>query len=129
TGNLGRLRYYAFDLLHLNGVDLRARPLTDRKALLESLLDRAPPVLQYSQHFTEPGARILAQACHLALEGIVSKQADASYRSGRTTGWLKSKCVKEQEFVIGGYTEQPKHPGMLGALLVGYYDNDGLHFA
>jgi bifunctional non-homologous end joining protein LigD len=129
TGNLARLRYYAFDLLNLNGVDLRARPLTQRKALLQSLLEQAPEILQYSQHFTEPGDQILAQACHLALEGIVSKQADAPYRSGRTNGWLKSKCVKEQEFVIGGYTEQPKHPGMLGALLIGYYDHDVLRFA
>jgi len=128
-GNLARLRYYAFDLLHLNGVDLRARPLTDRKALLQSLLDPTPPLLEYSQHFTEPGDQILAHACHLALEGIVSKRADGPYRSGRTNDWLKSKCVKEQEFVIGGYTEQPKHPGTLGALLVGYYENDKLRFA
>src|SRR6266702_3533634 len=129
TGNLARLRYYAFDLLHLNGVDLRPRPLTQRKALLQGLLEKAPQILQYSEHFAEPGDQILAHACHLALEGIVSKQAQAPYRSGRTQGWLKSKCIKEQEFVIGAYTEQPKHPGVLGALLMGYYENSTFRFA
>lgn len=59
----------------------------------------------------------------------VSKQANAPYRSGRTHDWLKSKCIKEQEFVIGAYTEQPKHPGVLGALLMGYYENDAFRFA
>ncbi|HEY6927663.1 MAG TPA: non-homologous end-joining DNA ligase [Steroidobacteraceae bacterium] len=129
TGNLRGLRYYAFDLLHLDGVDLRAQPLNERKALLERLLRKAPPVLQYSRHFTESGERLLTQACHMALEGIVSKQGNAPYHSGRTSSWLKSKCIKEQEFVIGGYTEQPKHPDALGALLVGYYDADDLRFA
>ena len=129
TGNLRGLRYYAFDLLHLNGVDLRSQPLTERKALLEQLLEKAPQMLQYSRHFAEPGDKILVQACRMALEGIVSKQADAPYRSGRTNSWLKSKCIREQEFVIGGYTEQPKHPDMLGALLVGYYEKNDLRFA
>jgi len=129
TGNLRRLRYYAFDLLYLDGVDLRSQPLVERKAQLQRLLEQAPQILQYSQHFSEPGDQILAQACQMALEGIVSKQAQAPYRSGRTTSWLKSKCIHEQEFVIGGYTEQPKHPGTLGALLVGYYEKSALRFA
>lgn len=129
TGNLSHLRYYAFDLLHLNGVDLRARPLTERKSLLQHVIENAPDILQYSEHFAQPGDQILAHACRLALEGIVSKRADAPYCSGRSDAWLKSKCIKEQEFVIGGYTEQPKHPGMLGALLIGYYEKDVLRFA
>ncbi len=129
TGKLNRLRYYAFDLLHLNGVDLRARPLLKRKALLRELLRRASQEIQYSEHFAETGESVLQHACHLALEGIVSKRADAPYRSGRTDDWLKSKCIKEQELVIGGYTEQPKHPGSLGALLIGYFDGDALRFA
>ncbi|HTV80582.1 MAG TPA: non-homologous end-joining DNA ligase [Steroidobacteraceae bacterium] len=128
-GNLKRLRYYAFDLLHLNGVDLRQQPQTERKAALEKVLKGAPTVLVYSQHFTEPGDRMLAHACSLGLEGIVSKHAQAPYRSGRTGSWLKSKCLKEQEFVVGGFTEQPKHPGMLGALLIGYYEGDVLTYA
>lgn len=129
TGDLRGLRYYAFDLLHLDGVDLRSQPLLERKALLERLLGKAPQILQYSRHFAEPGDQILTQACRMALEGIVSKQADAPYRPGRTSSWLKSKCIREQEFVIGGYTEQPKHPEALGALLVGYYEKDDLRFA
>jgi bifunctional non-homologous end joining protein LigD len=129
TGKLDGVRYYAFDLLHLNGVDLRARPLTERKALLQKIMAGAPDRLLYSEHFAEAGDQVLRQACSLALEGIVSKRADAPYRSGRTDSWLKSKCLKEQELVIGGYTEQPKHPGVLGALLVGYFDGDRLRFA
>ena len=129
TGKLDRLKYFAFDLLHLNGEDLRSKPLLERKALLAKLLTKAPPDIQYSEHFAETGEQVLHHACHLALEGIISKRADAPYRSGRTEGWLKSKCIKEQEMVIGGYTEQPKHPGMLGALLVGYFEKDALRFA
>ena len=129
TEKLDHLRYYAFDLLHLNGVDLRARPLTERKALLQELMAGAPDKLLYSEHFAEPGDEVLSYACDLALEGIVSKRAEAPYRSGRTDLWLKSKCIKEQELVIGGYTEQPNHPGVLGALIVGYFEGDALRFA
>lgn len=128
-GKFDRLRYYAFDLLHLNGVDLRPMPLTERKALLQEVLQGAPEPLEYSQHFEESGDEMLAHACSLGLEGIVSKRADATYSSGRAGSWLKSKCIKEQEFVIGGYTEQAKHPGILGALLIGYYDRGLLQFA
>src|SRR5262249_53387067 len=64
-----------------------------------------------------------------ALEGIVSKRSDAPYSSGRGRTWLKSKCINEQEIVIGGYTYQPDHPGVLGALLVGYYPGDDLVLA
>ena len=126
---LERLRYYAFDLLHLDGMDLRPKPLTERKALLQKVLKGAPAILAYSEHFTERGDKMLAHACSLGLEGIISKRADASYRSGRVGSWLKSKCIREQEFVIGGYTEQPKHRGVLGALLIGYYDGKVLQFA
>ena len=71
----------------------------------------------------------MERACDLALEGIVSKRADAPYQSGRNDAWLKSKCIKEQELVIGGYTEQPKHPGTLGALLFGTFEGERLRFA
>jgi bifunctional non-homologous end joining protein LigD len=128
-GKFDHLQYYAFDLLHLNGVDLRPRPLLERKAILQEVLRGAPPILAFSQHFTQSGEEMLRHACSLGLEGIVSKQGDASYRSGRVGSWLKSKCVREQEFVIGGYTEQPKHPGVLGALLIGYYEKARLQFS
>ena len=99
------------------------------RQLLKDLLGQAPAEIQYSEHFAETGEQVPEHACHLALEGIVSKRAEAPYRSGRTDDWLKSKCIKEQELVIGGYTEQPKHPGTLGALLIGYFENDALRFA
>ena len=123
------LRYYAFDLLWLNGVDLRSQPLLERKAALKRILSHAPDRILYSEHFAESGEKMLGHACRLALEGIVSKRADSPYRSGRTDDWLKSKCTKEQELVIGGYAEQPKHPGMLGAMLIGYYEGNQLTFA
>ena len=129
TEKLDRLRYYAFDLLHLNGVDLRSRPLIERKELLKRVIAGASERLFYSEHFAQSGEQLLTHACHLALEGIVSKRADAAYRSGRSKSWLKSKCIKEQELVIGGYTEQPRHPGTLGALLAGYFEGDALRFA
>lgn len=121
TGDQQHLHYYVFDILFLDGEDLRTRPLLDRKAVLERLLRRAPSHIHYSEHFVAPGADVLAHACDVALEGIVSKRADRPYRSGRDLDWIKSKCVREQEIVIGGYTIQPKHPGILGSLLTGYY--------
>jgi hypothetical protein len=87
---LESLRYYAFDPSHLNGGDLRARPLIGRKALLQKSVS------------TLLGDQVLSRACRLTLEGIVSKRANAPYRSGQTDGWLKSKCIKEQEMVVGG---------------------------
>jgi bifunctional non-homologous end joining protein LigD len=83
----------------------------------------------YSEHFSERGPNVLQHACQMALEGIVSKRANAPYRSGRNDAWLKSKCLNEQEFVIGGYTRQPKHPDHLAALLVGFKEKNKLLFA
>lgn len=114
------LHYFVFDILFLNGRDLRKVPQLERKELLRALLPKKHPLLHYSEHFTEPGGLVLSRACDIALEGIVSKRIDAPYVSGRTRAWLKSKCVNEQEFVIGGFTYQPKHAGVLGALLIGY---------
>jgi len=129
TRKMERVRYYAFDLLFIDGNDTRSMSLLERKARLKKVLEGAPSTILYSEHFEGPGDKVLGHACHLALEGIVSKRADRPYVSGRTDDWLKSKCVKEQELVVGGYTEQPKHPGMLGALLVGYYKDGKLQFA
>jgi bifunctional non-homologous end joining protein LigD len=128
-GEQGELHYYAFDLLFLDGEDLRAKPLLERKAALKRLLRRAPAHIHYSEHFAVPGDQMLAHACDIALEGIVSKRADRPYHSGRDLDWIKSKCVREQEVVIGGYTTQPKHPGVLAALLTGYYQDDKLIYS
>ena len=120
------LTYFCFDLLHLEGRSPRALPLIARKELLAQILKPAnPDLLQISEHLTSNGKEMFHKACELHAEGIVSKRADAPYTAGRTSSWLKSKCLHEQEFVIGGYTLPGKGkaggPG-LGALLLGFYD-------
>lgn len=124
-----RLHYYLFDALWLDGIDLRRETLLDRKKALKAALPAKHPHIHFSEHFTEPGDKVFARACKMGLEGIISKQADATYRSGRTDAWLKEKCINEQEFVIGGFTFQPKHPERLGALLIGVYEKSELIFA
>ena len=114
-----------FDLLHLNGRNPRDLPLLERKKLLAEVLKSADPAfLQLSEHIIGHGTEMFHKACELHAEGIVSKRADARYSGKRSGDWLKSKCLHEQEFVIGGYTLPGKGkaggPG-LGALLLGYY--------
>ena len=123
------LCFYAFDLLHAGGEDLTSLPLRERKTRLRALIPARQSRIRYSEDFDQAGADVLEHACQINLEGIISKRADAPYRSGHNGDWLKSKCLHEQEFVIGGFTEQPKHPGNLGALLVGYYEDGTLTFA
>src|ERR1700751_4972744 len=97
--------FYAFDLLFLNGEDLRERPLTARKEALRALLDESPVKnVHYSDHQIGKGEAFFKSAAALGVEGIVSKKADDMYGSGRTRGWLKIKRIERQEFVIGGYT-------------------------
>jgi len=124
-----RLHYYLFDALYLDGADLRTKPLLERKEALRAVIPLGHAAVHFSEHFVQPGPDVLQHACHIALEGIVSKRADAAYRSGRNDNWLKSKCLNEQEFVIGGYTRQPKPPDRLAALLIGVYDKKELIFA
>jgi bifunctional non-homologous end joining protein LigD len=120
--------YFAFDLLHLSGYDLRALPLLERKRILRETL-AAPGVhegrIRFSDHAEGSGAHLLEHACALGLEGIVSKRADAPYTSGRTRHWLKLKCNERQEFVVGGYTAPSGARGHFGALLLGVYDARG----
>ena len=128
------LTYFCFDLLHLDGHDPRNLPLIERKKLLAELLGTAnPDTLQISEHLETSGVAMFHRACELHAEGIVSKRASAPYSGTRNADWLKSKCLHEQEFVIGGYTLPGKGkaggPG-LGALLLGYYDDkDALIYA
>ncbi len=128
-GRQDHFQYYVFDLLFLDGEDLRDRSLLERKALLKKLLKRAPKHIHYSEHFIASGDEVLAQACDIALEGIVSKRADRPYHPGRSLDWMKSKCIQEQEIVIGGYTTQPSHPGILGALLTGHQQGGKLAYS
>jgi bifunctional non-homologous end joining protein LigD len=122
------LTYFIFDLLHLDGHNLRDAELTKRKALLATLLQFAPdahPNIRLSEHIESDGSGVFANACRLHAEGIVSKRASAKYSSGRTHDWLKTKCTYDQEFVIGGFTLPSNQIHGIGALLLGYYDNSG----
>ena len=94
---------YAFDLLHLNGDDLRDLPLDERRLLLEDMLGHTPPALRFSEHVLDDGPAVYRAACELGLEGIVAKVREAPYRSGPSTTWLKLKCTKTDTFVVTGY--------------------------
>jgi bifunctional non-homologous end joining protein LigD len=123
------LVYMLFDLLHLDGQDLTGARLADRKAALARLLGprgEEPGVLRYSDHVVGSGAEFFAEACRLGLEGVVSKRRDAPYRSTRGADWVKTKCVKRQEVVIGGYTDPEGSRLGIGALLAGVYDDGRL---
>ncbi|WP_438748271.1 DNA ligase D [Pararhizobium sp. O133] len=119
------LVYFAFDLLFAGGEDLRELPLVERKQRLESLLTESgdDPRLRYVEHFETGGDAVLKSACRLSLEGIISKQADAPYRSGRSDTWAKSKCRAGHEVVIGAYATTN---GKFRSLLVGVFR--GNHF-
>jgi len=128
----GALVYFVFDLLALDGEDLTALPLDERKARLEKLVVRGrgePGVIRYSDHVTGSGAEFFALACERGLEGIISKRRDQPYRPGRGTAWVKTKCLLRQELVIGGFTDPEGSRVGFGALLVGYYDGDHLRYA
>jgi bifunctional non-homologous end joining protein LigD len=134
-GKKKRLTYVVFDLLHLNGHNLRGLPLAQRKRILEQVLARVPgheedaAILHYSEHLGAHGGEVFKKACQLGAEGIVSKKVSAPYSSGRSGSWLKIKCARQQEFVIGGFTLPSKTGVGIGALLLGYYRADHLVYA
>lgn len=126
----GEIVYYAFDLLSLDGEDLRRKPLVDRKARLAKLLDGQPaggPIF-YSDHVVGHGAETFARACEMNLEGIISKRADAPYRSERTKGWLKVKCSHGQELIIIGWQPSTVRNRPFSSLLVGTRDEDRITY-
>ncbi len=125
------ITYFAFDLLHLNGHNLRELPVEDRKRILEGLLRNAGPKspLKFSEDIEADGNEVFEKACALGAEGIVSKLRSAKYTSGRSGAWLKLKCRLEQEFVIGGFTLPSKGGSGIGALLLGYYEKGKLRYA
>lgn len=126
-GSDARLAYYAFDLLYLDGYDLRGLQLSNRKQQLRELLAAADsPKLQYSDHIDENGAACLRESCQLGLEGIISKRRDRPYIAGRSGDWIKVKCLGREELVIGGFTLSTSDRRGIGALLVGYFDRDKL---
>jgi bifunctional non-homologous end joining protein LigD len=120
--------YYIFDLLHLDGRSTTALPLLTRKRLLRKAFDFKDP-LRYTPHRVARGQEAYRAACARGDEGVIAKRGDAQYEGRRSPNWLKFKCVRDQEFVIGGYTA-PKGSRMhLGAVLVGYYDGEDLVYA
>lgn len=120
--------YYLFDLLRYDGEDLRSRPLTERKKLLADAFEFVDP-LRLSTHRDTDGERYYREACESGWEGLIAKRADSRYRSGRSSAWLKLKCVRDQEFVVGGFTEPSGSRTGFGALLLGYYAGAKLRYA
>ena len=118
------LVYYAFDLLHLDGKDISRLRLIERKALLEPLI-AGKPGLQFNGHDTADGELILKHAGKLGFEGVVSKTIDAPYAPGNRGLWRKSKALNRQEFVVVGWSDPEGSRPHLGALLLGYYTDDG----
>jgi DNA ligase D-like protein (predicted ligase) len=120
--------FCVFDLLEVDGDDLRDRPLLERRARLTAAI-RPGAALQLSEAWRDDSQRRFAQACRAGWEGLIAKRAQAPYVPGRSRDWLKLKCVWEQEFVIGGYTDPAGSRTDFGALLVGYYDDGRLTYA
>jgi bifunctional non-homologous end joining protein LigD len=126
------ITYFVFDLLHLDGEDLSAMPLEERKRRLRKLVGARPRKngwIRYSDHLVGGGAAFFREACRLGLEGVVSKRRDKPHRAGRNLDWRKAKCGLRQEFVVGGFTEPEGSRQGVGALLLGYYDEGHLRWA
>jgi bifunctional non-homologous end joining protein LigD len=123
----GRMHYYAFDLLYLDGFDVRGAPLAERKRVLATLLDGSPSArIHFSSHADSDGRAIFAQACADGLEGIICKRADAPYRSGRSGTWLKVKCSKEEILPIIGFKPEGDR---VASLLLGRWKGADLVYA
>lgn len=116
---------YLFDILWIDGCDVRQLPLRTRKRLLKDKLDWSDPV-RYTEHRNESGEEFLKDACKRGWEGLIAKLAEGPYRSSRSKDWRKLKCIARQEFVVVGFTEPGGDRPGFGALLLGYYDGDDL---
>ena len=120
--------YCVFDLLEIDGEVMTHRPLVERRVSLTSAI-RPGPALQLSEAWRDDSQRRFAEACRSGWEGLIAKRTDAPYVAGRSKNWLKLKCVWEQEFVIGGYTDPAGSRTDFGALLVGYHEDGRLRYA
>ena len=124
--NLGKpLIYYVFDLIYYDQHDLSSLPLLERKNILQQIIPSDDALIRYNDHLFGSGSEILAKACELSLEGIVSKDIQSPYVQRRTKQWLKTKCLKQQEFVIGGYNKPKGRRQYFGSLLLGTYNQRG----
>lgn len=106
VGKSASMVYYIFDLLYLNGYDLRGCALSERKRLLEEVLAKAKQPIRYSEHMVTDGATMFQHACMMNLEGIISKNAEATYRSERNENWLKVKCMRREKFPVIGFIKE-----------------------
>jgi bifunctional non-homologous end joining protein LigD len=130
TRGQSRLLFYAFDLLHLDGFDLRAAPLADRRSVLKQLLANEPGgriLMSETIILDEPPALLFHHACELGMEGIVAKRADAPYRSGRVASWVKVKCIRRLALPIIGYV--PQKGNSIAAIRLGRHDGRELVYA
>jgi bifunctional non-homologous end joining protein LigD len=121
--------FYIFDVLWLDGFDVRDLPLRTRKRLLRGSLRFDARPLRFSAHRNGDGEAFFAEACRKGWEGLVAKRADSPYTDKRSKDWLKLKCEQGQELVIGGFTAPKGTRTDFGALLIGYYDGDALRYA
>jgi bifunctional non-homologous end joining protein LigD len=125
-----RLIYHAFDLLYLDGRDLRRAPLLQRKKALKSVLEDGPAALVYVDYLDADGTRVFEHACRMGLEGIVAKRVDTPYRSGRQDSWIKLKCIKSDTFPIIAFVEKlGARPRKIASLYVGRWEGDRLIYA
>lgn len=122
----GNLIYYVFDLLYKDGKDLRQIPLIKRKEILKNYLSQLkPPLVRYSDHILKEGESFFKEAAKAKLEGIIGKKISSTYQSRRTREWVKIKTSLRQEVVIGGFTEPRGTRKKFGALLIGFYNDEG----
>lgn len=130
-GRHGELQYCIFDMLFDRGEDLRPLPLSERKARLDAALAKLPAkgALRLADQIHSDSASLLARVCNQHLEGLIAKRIDAPYRGERSPDWLKVKCHREQEFVVGGAAYLPgRGTGTFSSLLVGVKTKDGLKY-
>lgn len=130
-GQSADLIYQVFDLPYLGGYDLTAVPLLERKRALQGVLTSSGLTdrVRYCDHMQAQGSAFYEHACQLGLEGIICKRADSHYQQKRSRTWLKVKCVTQEEFVVGGYSEPSGARIGFGALLIGAYGEEGLVYA
>jgi len=126
----GQLTFYAFDLLYLDGKDLRPLPFATRKQHLKKLLADAPHLFLYADHLEAEGEEVFAHACRMGLEGIVSKRRDAPYRSGPQESWIKTKCTKSASFPIIAFVEKlGARPRRIASFYIARREGDRLLYA
>ncbi|MEO8308812.1 MAG: DNA ligase D [Pseudomonadota bacterium] len=121
--------YFVFDLPYYGGYDLTDVPLVQRRTLLRSILEGAPPAVRFSEAFDAAPDALVTSACKLGLEGIIGKRRDSTYSSRRSPDWIKLKCGHRQEFVVGGWTQPKGSRTGLGSLLLGVYEAGALVYA